>query len=98
MTVLTQTGYLVATLLDGRSIEKASCSQVVAAGRIHLTVTLTYLKTIDAVLDIHTTNESPRTTGYGPEHVTVSGAVVGFTMESIGAGTTLYWDVVALGY
>ena len=98
MTVLTQTGYLVATLLDGRSIEKASCSQVVTSGMIHLTVTLTYLKSIDAVLEIHSTNESPRTTAYGPEHVTVSGNIVGFTLQAVGAGTTLYFDVVALGY
>jgi len=98
MTVLTQTEYLVATLLDGRTVEKASCSQVVAAGMIYLTVTLTHLKTIDAVLEIHSTNESPRTTAYGPQHVTVSGSVVGFTMQAIGAGTTLYWDLIALGY
>jgi len=96
--VLSQSSVLCATLLDGRSIEKCSAVQVVSSGRIYLSVNLAIIKTIDAVLEVHVTNESPRVNAYGVEHVSVSSNIVGFTLESVSAGSTLYFDVVALGF
>ena len=96
--VLSQSESIAATHLDGRTTVKVSCTQVVAAGMIHLSVTLTTLKTIDAVLDIQTTSSSPKTAAYGPEMIAVSGAIVGFTLQAVGAGTTLGFDLVCLGF
>jgi hypothetical protein len=89
---------VVGTLKDGRTVAKATLTQVVGAGVVYLTVTITELQTIDAVLEVHTVSTDPKTYAYGPEHVTVAGNVVGFTLREVGAGTTLTAEVVALGF
>ncbi len=90
---------IVGTRLDGQTEEKVTITQVVGAGTVYLTATFPALKTIDAVLQIHSTSAtSPAVHAFGPESVSVSGNVVGFSLYEVAAGTTLVVDVVAVGF
>jgi len=88
---------VVATLKDGTSVVKSSVTQVVAAGMVYLTISFTEIKRIQAILNILVTATSPVTSAYGPQHAKITGNQVGFTLASVGAGTTITVEGVAAG-
>jgi len=98
MVTIGQTDTIVATALDGRTTIKTVKCEVVVSGMLYLSVTVDYITTIDAVLDVKTVSTSPATTAYGEQMITSSGNVVGLTLFAVGAGTTLCWEVVSQGY
>ncbi|MFQ5833720.1 MAG: hypothetical protein ACE5H4_13515 [Candidatus Thorarchaeota archaeon] len=88
---------VVGTLKDGSTISKQSDSSVVASGTVYIQVTIADLQNIQAVLNVKVTSTDPKTSVGDINHVDVSGNVVGFTLLSVGAGTTLSSEIVALG-
>ncbi len=90
--------YIVSTFRDGDTLVEYEHTELVGTGPIYLSVTMPVLQKIEKILEIHVTNESPRTLAYGPTHVTVSGNVVGFTLAVVTAATTLSVNVCAVGF
>lgn len=89
---------IVGTLKDGRTIVEKETDSVVGSGTVFVEVTLEGLNTVDKVLEIHVTQSSPKTTVGPAQMIEVSGNVVGFTLTSVGATTTVTTNVAAIGY
>lgn len=91
--------YVVSTFRDGDTlVEYEHTELITGTGMIHLTVTMPVLQKIEKVVEIHVTNTDPRTSAYGPQHIEVSGNVVGFTLTSVVASTTLTCNICAVGF
>jgi len=92
---------IVGTLVDGRTIAKASNTVVVPIGGGHISMTITFseLRQIDAVLQIQVDATDPPVLIEGEvgTHKNIVGNVVGFTIFGVSAGTTLTASAVAIG-
>jgi len=92
---------IVGTLVDGRTLSKASNVVTVPIGGGHISMTITFpeLRQIDAVLQIQVDKTDPpvRIEGAVGTHKNIVGNVVGFTIFVVSAGTTLTATAVAVG-
>ena len=93
---------VVGTLVDGRTLSKASNTITVpiGGGNISMTITFPELRHIDAVLQIQVDATDPPVNIEGAvgTHKNIVGNVVGFTIFGVSAGTTLTASGVAVGY
>ena len=93
---------VVGTLVDGRTLSKASNTVTVpiGGGNISMTITFPELRHIDAVLQIQVDATDPPVNIEGAvgTHKNIVGNVVGFTIFGVSAGTTLTASGVAVGY
>lgn len=89
---------VIGTLKDGSTISKQTDSTVVGSGTVYVQVTVADLENVQAVLNVQVTSTKPKTSVGEINHVDVNGNVVGFTQLSVGAGTTLSSEIVALGF
>ncbi|MCK4788724.1 MAG: hypothetical protein KAV87_33585 [Desulfobacteraceae bacterium] len=91
--------HIVSTFKDGDTRVEYEHTEVVGNSlMVFVTVEMPILKSIDKVVEIHVTDTSPRTSAYGPQHVQVSGNVVGFTLTHVGCITTLSVNLAAVGF
>ena len=93
---------IVGTLVDGRTIAKASNTVTVpiGGGNISMTITFSELRHIDAVLQVQVDETDPPVNIEGEvgTHKSIINNVVGFTIFGISAGTILTASAVAIGY
>jgi len=89
---------IVATLKDGRTIARARETVVVATGDITLDITVPELDRIEHVLDVEVLTTNPPVAIDGPfSHKAISTNVVNITLFGVEAGTTLTWELIAIG-
>ncbi|MHA1955540.1 MAG: hypothetical protein ACW968_01320 [Candidatus Thorarchaeota archaeon] len=93
-------GYIVSTLKDGDTIVEYEYTEVVSPtnSQVFISLTMPVISTIDKIVELHVTNNtSPAVTAYGITAVRVSGNVVGFTIASVAASTTIAVNCCAIG-
>jgi len=98
-----QESKILGTLQDGRTIARGTITQLVTAGPYYLTVAIPNLRVIDAILDINIDRTDPSTVTYGICCKTIGvnaqgQPTVGFTVQELGASTTVSASVVAIGW
>lgn len=88
----------IGTILDGKTIDQTTTTQVVASGSAYVTLTFPCLEHISAVLEVIVTTTDPLTCVDGLVRSVPVGNTVGTTICGIAAGTTLTLSGVAIGW
>ncbi len=92
---------VVATLKDGRVIARGATSSVVAAATDPnpINVTLPDLRSVEYVLTVNL-KTTPDTTWdtYPSRNLKITGNIVGLTLGSTAAGTTITAEVIGVGF
>ena len=95
---ISNSGVIVNTTLDGRTVEKLTTVYFVEAGDVTLSVEAQILKTIDAIYHIEVDSTVPPASVGTISHKTVTGNVVALTLNAVSVDTTLMIESVLLGY
>jgi len=87
---------VVAELKDGRVIAKAAYTEVKASGTVNVVVRIPDLREVESILDVKFSSNPDISISHDMDHK-ITGNVVGFTVYTLSAGTTLTSEVIAIG-
>ena len=90
--------YILETFKGGDTLVEYEHTEVVASGMVHVTVSFPVLRTIEKILTVHVVNTTPSTTTGAVSNIKLSGTTVGFTLENMGAGSTLVTNIACIGF
>ena len=88
---------VVAITQDGKVIAKARSWQVLASGTSNITCAIPDLRYVETVLNVEFYSSPDTNVAGGYMDKKITGNVVGMTIYGLTAGTTLSWEIVAVG-
>jgi len=87
---------VVAELKDGRVMAKSTYTEVKSSGTVAVTVVVPDLREVETLISVKFST-NPDTSIYHDMDHKITGNVVGFTVYTIAASTTLTSEVIAIG-
>jgi len=87
----------VAITQDGKVIAKSRTWEVLGSGNNNIVATIPDLRYIETVLNVEFYSDPDTNVEGGYMDKKITGNVVGMTIYGLTAGTTLSWEVVAVG-